>query len=125
MADNKTNESIAMATFDSTDYAEQAVEALHDAGFTSDQIRYSKQYTGDNFLESIKDMLVFPDERQDESENDIRTMLQNMGISQEEVQYYSDAFARGRAVVVVRPDGRNQEVERILSDNHGSGYQGS
>jgi hypothetical protein len=47
-----------------------------------------------------------------------------MGISQEEIQYYSDAFARGRAVVVVRPDGRDQEVERILKDNRGTGYQG-
>lgn len=124
MADNKTNESIAMATFDSSDQAEQAVEALHNAGFTSDQIRYSKQYTHEDFLTSIKDMLVFPNERQDESESDILTMLQNMGISQEEIQYYSDAFARGRFVVIVRPDGRNQEVEAILRDNGGSGYRG-
>jgi hypothetical protein len=125
MADNKTNESLAIATFDSTNDAEQAVEALHDAGFTTDQVRYSKQFTRDDFLESIKDMLVFPDERQDESENDIRTMVENMGLSQEEVQYYSDAFARGRAVVVVRTDGRDQEAERILKDNRGTGYQGS
>lgn len=57
MANNPTHESIAMATFDSTDDAEQAVEELHDKGFTSDQIRYSKQYTNENFLTSIKDML--------------------------------------------------------------------
>ncbi len=124
MSNNPTHESIAMATFDSTDDAEQAVEALHDANFTSDQIRYSKQYTNENFLESIKAMLVFPDERQDETENDLSTMLQNMGISAEESQYYSDAFAKGSPVVVVRPDGRDQEVEGILRDNKGSGYKG-
>ena len=124
MANNPTHESIAMATFDSTDDAEQAVEALHDANFTSDQIRYSKQYTSENFLTSIQDMLVFPNERQDESQNDVNTMLQNMGISAEEYQYYSDAFAKGSAVVVVRPDGRDQEVEGILRDHKGSGYKG-
>ena len=37
MANNPTHESIAMATFDTTDDAEQAVEALHDANFTSDK----------------------------------------------------------------------------------------
>jgi len=124
MANNPTHESIAMATFDSTDDAEQAVEELHDKGFTSDQIRYSKQYTNENFLTSIKDMLIFPDAGQDESNSDLQTMLQNMGISQEEFQYYSDAFAKGRPVVVVRPDGRDQEVQGILRDHKGSGYQG-
>ncbi len=124
MSNNPTHESIAMATFDSTDDAEQAVEALHDANFTSDQIRYSKQYTSENFLESIKAMLVFPNERQDETQSDLTTMLQNMGVSAEEFQYYTDAFAKGSAVVVVRPDGRDQEVEGIFRDHKGSGYKG-
>jgi len=121
---NPTHQSIAMATFDSTSDAEEAVEALHDVGFTSDQIRYSKQYTNENFLTSIKDMLIFPNERQDESASDTQTMLQNMGISAEEYQYYSDAFANGSAVVIVRPDGKNQQVEGIFRDHKGSGYKG-
>ena len=124
MANNPTHESLAMATFDSTDDAEQAVEALHDAGFTTDQVRYSKQYEDANLLESIKALLIFPDERQDESESDINTMVQNMGISADEVQYYSDALAKGTPVVIVRPDNRDQEAEGILRDNKGSGYKG-
>ena len=124
MANNPTHESIAMATFDSTDDAEQAVEALHDAGFTTDQVRYSKQYEDANLLESIKALLVFPDERQDESESDVNTMVQNMGISADEVQYYSDALAKGTPVVIVRPDNRSDEAEGILRDNKGSGYKG-
>jgi hypothetical protein len=124
MAENKTNESLAFATFDQSEQAEEAVEALHDKGFTSDQIRYSKQFTRENFLKSIKDLLVFPDERQDESEDDILTMVQNMGIGPDEIRYYTDAYSDGKFVVVVRPDGRDQEVEGILRDNHGSGYKG-
>ena len=125
MANNPTHESLAMATFDSTDDAEQAVEALHDAGFTTDQVRYSKQFEDANLLESIKALLVFPDERQDESESDVNTMVQNMGISADEVQYYSDALAKGTPVVIVRPDNRDQEAEGILRDNKGSGYKGN
>ena len=124
MAENRTNATLAFATFDRAEQAEQAVEALHDAGFTSDQIRYSKQFTRDDFLQSIKYLLVFPDERQDESKDDVLTMVQNMGIGPDEIRYYTDAFTDGRFVVVVRPDGQNQKVEGILRDNHGSGYLG-
>jgi len=123
MAENKTNESLAFATFDTTEHAEQTIEALHDAGFASDQIRYSKQFTRENLLGSIKDLLVFPDERQDESEDDILTMVQNMGISEEEFQYYDTAFSDRKLVIVVRPDGQNQLVESIFRDNYGAGYK--
>ncbi len=122
MATNRTHESIVMGVFTSSTQAEQAVEALHDAGFTSDQIRYSAQYTSENFLQAIKDMLVFPDESQDESQNDIRTMLQNMGMGQDEIQYYMNAFQSGNYVVVVRPDNRGQEATSILQQNGGTGY---
>ena len=124
MAENRTNESLALATFEHASWAEQAVEALHDAGFTSDQIRYSKQFVREDLFGNIKDLLIFPDERGDESNNDILTMVQNMGISQEEWQYYNDAFARGLSIVVVRPDGRNQQVEALFRDNRGAGYRG-
>ena len=123
MAENKTNESLAFATFDTTEHAEQTIEALHDAGLASDQIRYSKQFTRENLLGSIKDLLVFPDERQDESEDDILTMVQNMGISEEEFQYYDTAFSDRKLVIVVRPDGQNQLVESIFRDNYGAGYK--
>ena len=119
---NQTNESIVMASFTSAESAENAVEALHDKNFTSDQIRYSGQYTQDNFLEALRQMFIFPDMRQDESESDIATMVRNMGISQDELQYYMNDFKKGNYVVVVRPDGRNQEAQSILQQNGGGGY---
>jgi hypothetical protein len=122
MTTNRTNESIVIATFSSSKKAENAIAELHDVGFTSDQIRYSQQFTSENFLESIKDMLIFPDERQDETEADIQTMAQNMGLSQEEIQYYEGTFRSGNFVVVVRPDGKDQEVRTILKKHDGAGY---
>ncbi|HEX4203330.1 MAG TPA: hypothetical protein VHZ51_03855 [Ktedonobacteraceae bacterium] len=42
MAIRQIAKSIRIVTFSGKTQAEQAVEALHDAGFTSDQIRYSE-----------------------------------------------------------------------------------
>lgn len=122
MATSSTNESIIIATFSTAKKAENAIEELHNVGFTSDQIRYSQQFTNENFLESIKDMLLFPNERQDETTADIQTMVQNMGISQEEIQYYEQTFHSGNFVVVVRSDGRGQEARKILKKHDGASY---
>ena len=122
MATNRTNESIVIATFSSARKAENAIEELHDVGFTSDQIRYSRQFSSENFLEGIKDLLIFPDERGDETAADIETLLQNMGIEQKEIQYYEQTFRNGNFVVVVRPDGKDQEVRTILKKHDGAGY---
>ncbi len=122
MSTSSTNESIIIATFSNSEKAENAIEELHNVGFTSDQIRYSQQFTSENFLESIKDMLVFPNERQDETTADIQTMVQNMGIGPEEIQYYEQTFRSGNFVVVVRSDGRGQEARTILKKYDGAGY---
>ena len=122
MASSRTNESIVIATFSNSEKAENAIEELHNVGLTSDQIRYSQQFTSENFLESIKDLLIFPNERQDETAADIQTMVQNMGISQEEIQYYEQTFRSGNSVVVVRSDGQEQETRTILQKYDGAGY---
>jgi hypothetical protein len=122
MNTNRTNESIVIATFTSARKAENAIEELHDVGFTSDQIRYSRQFSSENFLEGIKDMLIFPDERGDETTADIETLLQNMGIEQKEIQYYEQTFRNGNFVVIIRPDGKDQEVRTILKKHEGAGY---
>ena len=122
MATNQTNERLVIATFDNTQQAEQAVEALHDANFTSDQIRYSGQYPRENFLEGVKDLLIFPREAQDETPNDIATMLQYTGFSPKEIQYYLNEFNSSHFVVIVRPDNREQEAINILRNNGGKQY---
>ncbi|MBV9258013.1 MAG: hypothetical protein JO215_08350 [Ktedonobacteraceae bacterium] len=122
MTSSRTNESIVVATFNSAEKAENAIEELHNVGFTSDQIRYSRQFTSENFLESIKDLLIFPNERQDETASDIQTLLQNMGIGQEELQHYENTYRSGNFVVVVRSDGRDQEARTILKKYDGAGY---
>jgi hypothetical protein len=122
MTTNRTHESIVIATFSSARKAENAIEELHNVGFTSDQIRYSRQFSSENFLESIQDLLIFPNEQQDETTADIQTMVQNMGIGPEEIQYYEQTFRSGNFVVVVRPDAKDQEVLTILKKHDGKSY---
>jgi hypothetical protein len=122
MAANQTNQRLVIATFNDAQQAEQAVEALHDANFTSDQIRYSGQYPRENFLEGVKDLLIFPREAQDETQNDISTMLQHTGFSQKEIQYYLNEFNSDHFVVIVRPDDREPEATNILRNNGGRQY---
>jgi hypothetical protein len=122
MAANQTNQSIVIASFDNAQQAEQAVEALHDANFTSDQIRYSGQYPRENFLEGVKDLLIFPREPQDETQNDVATMLKHTGFNEKEIQYYLNEFNSNHFVVIVRPDTRTAEATNILRSNGGKQY---
>ncbi len=122
MATNRTNESIVIASFSTATKAEDAIDALHAAGFASDQIRYSRQFESEDFLTGIKDLLIFPNERQDESSEDIRTMLLNMGIGPNEIDHYERSFRGGNFIVVVRPDGNDQQVRDILKQHGGTGY---
>ena len=123
MASNQTNQSIVMAVFDTAKSAENAVEELHDQGFTSDQIRYSGQFVNENFLEGVKDLLIFSDEAQDESQSDIETMLQNMGMTYKEISYYLNEFNSGHFVDIVRPDGKDRAASMILQKHGGTGYK--
>jgi hypothetical protein len=122
MTTNRAHESITIATFTSARKAENAIEELHNVGFTSDQIRYSRQFESEDFLTGVKDLLIFPDERQDESLADIRTMLLNMGIGPNEIDHYERSFRGGNFIVVVRPDGRDQQVRDTLKQHGGTGY---
>jgi hypothetical protein len=122
MATNRTNESIVIVSFSTATEAEDAIDALHAAGFTSDQIRYSRQFKSEDFLTGVKDLLIFPDERQDESLADIRTMLLNMGLGPDEIDHYEQSFRSGNFIVVVRPDGRDQQVRDLLKQHGGTGY---
>lgn len=125
MAANQTNQRIVIASFNNAQQAEQAVEALHNANFTSDQIRYSGQYPRENFLEGVKDLLIFPRETQDETQSDVATMLKNTGFNPKETQYYLNEFNSNHFIVIVRPDNREQEATNILRNNGGQQYTGS
>ena len=93
--------------------AEQAVQALKDAGFDHEQIWYSSPAGASSFFENIKSLFTGIDPVSGNLVNE----LTGMGLSDEEARYYANEYSGGRSVVAdaVRapaiPDGFSEDHE--------------
>src|SRR5690349_11731122 len=73
--------------------AENAIEALHSAGFSGDQIRYSGHAgTGGSFWENVKSL--FTGTAGNTSENVVNDLM-GLGLPQEEASYYAIQHQNG------------------------------
>src|SRR5947209_19197219 len=89
------NRSIVTGVFSDDAQAQQAMADLQNAGFSSDQIRYSVHKGGSGILDS----------------------LAGLGLPQNEASFYNDEFLAGRTVVTVNTNDRQQEAYDILMRN--------
>lgn len=87
--------SIVAGVFSDDAQAQQAMADLQNAGFTSDQIRYSVHKGGNGILDS----------------------LAGLGLPQNEASFYNDEFLAGRTVVTVNTNDRQQEAYDLLMRN--------
>jgi hypothetical protein len=92
--------------------AEQAMQALANAGFDPGNIRFSSTGagTGGGFLEGIRSLFVAPTA----SESDITNDLSQMGLTNEEARYYSSEHANGNIILAVKAEDRDQEAISIM-----------
>jgi hypothetical protein len=90
--------------------AEQAIDALHSAGFPSELIRYSAPGASGSILADLKSLFTGQNVTSDTVANDLSTM----GLSDEEAQYYSAAYSDGNTILTVSASARAQEVDTIL-----------
>ncbi len=90
--------------------AEQAMESLQHAGFDRDQIRYAGPGTIGSFFDDIKSLFTGPNTPGNALVND----LSNMGLSDEEAQYYANEYNNGNSIIAVKAIGREQEAANIL-----------
>jgi hypothetical protein len=90
--------------------AEQAIDALYNAGFTSEQIRYSAPGTSGSILADLKNLFT----GQNAGGGNIASELTSMGLSDEEAQYYADEYKNGNTILAVSPSSREQEALNIL-----------
>jgi hypothetical protein len=92
--------------------AEQAMQALTNAGFDPESIRFSSTGagTGGSFLEGIRSLFTAPAT----NENDITNDLSEMGLSSEEARYYSSEHSNGNIVLAVKAEERDQEATSIM-----------
>jgi uncharacterized protein (TIGR02271 family) len=85
--------SIVAGVFTDQTQAQQAMRDLQNAGFSDDQIRYSVHRGGSGITDQLRDL----------------------GLSDDEADFYNSEFMAGRTVVTVKAAGREQEAYSILN----------
>lgn len=113
-----TPSSTVVGIFRDRAMAEEAIEALYDAGFQREQIRYSMPGNAGGFFEDLKNMFTgasSTDTNGDHLAND----LTGMGLSDEEAQYYTNEYNNGNTILTVQAANREQEALSILHQ-HGA-----
>src|SRR5689334_18130894 len=94
-----------VGVFDEPAMASRTVELLQGAGFSSAQISYldpTQNDTGGGFLAGLKRLFT----GSDVGSGDVTDNLTDMGLTQDEAQYYSNEYGAGHAIVAVMPDSR-------------------
>ncbi len=113
------NTRVLISAFSDRTMAENAIEALNNAGFNNDQISYSGRASGGSgFMAGLKSLFT----GEDESKTNVMNDLTNLGVPQDQAGYYADEHAAGHPVVAVRANGREQEALSILRSAGGYNY---
>jgi uncharacterized protein (TIGR02271 family) len=109
-----TTQPIVVGVFDDHSQAEQAVNALLNAGFNDDQIRYSGHgaATG-GILASLKSLFT------GEETGSIYNDLLDLGMSENDASSFQQEFEAGRSVVAVLANGHVEEAKSILASYGG------
>ncbi len=90
--------------------AEQATDALYNAGFTHEQVRRSAPENSSGFFEELKNLFT----GSNSGSGDVTSDLTGMGISEEEAQYYAHEQSNGNTIIAVHAPGREQEAQAIM-----------
>jgi uncharacterized protein (TIGR02271 family) len=111
-----TTQQVVVGTFDDNTQAEQAVNALLNAGFNDDQIRYSGQgvATG-GILAKLKNLFT------GEETTSVYHDLIDLGVPENDANSYQQEFEAGRSIVAVLASGRIEEARSILASYGGYG----
>jgi uncharacterized protein (TIGR02271 family) len=117
-----TTQRIVVAVFNDRAQAEQAVDALENAGFSGDQIRYAGHgaSSGGGILASLKSLFT------GEDTGSVYNDLISMGVPQDDANHFQQEYEAGRSIVTVLAGGRMQEATALLARYGGyTGNRGS
>jgi hypothetical protein len=95
---------IVAGVFEEEKQAKSAVDALREAEFGRDQIGVAMQTSGPAVERLSEDFI-------------------NLGVEKERAAYYHEECKAGHVVVSVRPDGRDDVVRHILTENGAHDYE--
>ncbi|GCE07357.1 YsnF/AvaK domain-containing protein [Dictyobacter aurantiacus] len=106
-----------MCVFDEPAQADDAINALENAGFGADQIYYSSRPNTDNgFFASLRNLFT------DNGDTNVSRDLKDLGLTNDEADYYQQQHRAGHGIVAVQANGREQEVLSILRSYGGQIY---
>jgi hypothetical protein len=88
--------------------AEHAMDALYNAGFKQEQIRYSAPGVASGFFEDLKSLFTGTDA------DNLANNLISMGLSDEEAHYYVGEYTNGSTIIAVNAPDREQEALNVL-----------
>src|SRR5690349_5593792 len=106
-----------VALFTDESQAQQAVDALLNAGFDSSQISFAGHGTPRGLLAGLKSFFTGEAMSTGGAYND----LISRGMSEQDAQYYQQEFDAGRSIVAVSGTDRLREASDILSSYGGYG----
>lgn len=109
-----TQHSTLVAAFQDRAMAEQAIERLQEVGFQNDQLLYSGGNTRAGVLSAIKNLFTGEDYP---TSNNLVGDLENMGIPDEEAEYYAREHQAGYPIVAIDAGDHVREAEEILQQN--------
>ncbi|GLV58465.1 hypothetical protein KDH_52960 [Dictyobacter sp. S3.2.2.5] len=84
--------------------AKSAVDALKSAEFRYDQVGVAMNSS-------------------ENATSNLQTDLVNLGVPEEQAHYYDEEYKSGKIVVSIRPDGRDSEVQDILTRSGAYNYE--
>ena len=108
-----------VGVFDERAGAENAIEDLQNAGFSSDQIYYSGSDEGHRenrdtgFWQGITRFFTHA---KDTPHDPFAQQLRDLGLSDDESRYYENQYDIGHTVVAVKAPGREEEALDIMRD---------
>ncbi|GAC1424443.1 MAG: hypothetical protein PVS3B3_04020 [Ktedonobacteraceae bacterium] len=113
-----------IGVFDEAANADNAIDALQAAGFNDADIHHSGRgttSTGGGFFAGLKNFFT-GDDTTGTTSGHVAGDLTNMGVSNDEAQYYDNEYSNGRTIVSVNAGTRAEEAKTILDTNGAYNY---
>lgn len=99
--------STVVGVFMDREMAEQALNALKDAGYDSNQLHYSGSSNGGGFFKSLFS-------GQGATNDNFVNELSDLGVPDEETRYYANEYQNGHSIIAVVAQGNEQEALNIM-----------
>jgi len=96
-----------VGVFREREMAEQALNALKDRGFDSNQLHYSGSSSGGGFFKSLFS-------GQNTTNDDFVNDLADLGVPDDETRYYANEYNNGQSIIAVNAQGNMQEALNIM-----------